>query len=271
MNKLPNEFFTIIIEHNSDAILVVDQGGEVFYANKAATEIFGRCRSDIVGQPFGFPISGSEPQLIEISRPNQLIKIVEMHVVEVRIQQNDYYLANFRVITDYHHHIALLTQQSLKDPLTNLYNRRGFMRLAEQTGMVASQNQRKLGLIYMDIDGLKEINDIHGHSAGDDAIQVVAQMLKDTFRESDILARIGGDEFVALLSECSTQSMLNVTTRLTENLNQINVEKIYPFMLSISWGIAQSSLENPMEITKLIEMADGEMYLKKQAFSPENK
>src|SRR4030042_4829587 len=86
------------------------------------------------------------------------------------------------------------------DELTGLYNRRGFFTFAEQEIKLANRLRRELYLLYADLDNLKEINDSFGHMEGDSVLIETAKILRETFRQSDIIARIGGDEFVAILT-----------------------------------------------------------------------
>ena len=90
---------------------------------------------------------------------------------------------------------------SITDDLTNLFNRRGFFTLAEQQLQIASRTGREMVLLFVDLDKLKSINDALGHAEGDQALRETATILKNSFRESDIIARIGGDEFVVLAAE----------------------------------------------------------------------
>ncbi len=90
---------------------------------------------------------------------------------------------------------------SITDELTSLLNRRGFFTLAEQQIKIARRTGREMVLLFADLDKLKWINDTWGHAEGDRALCEVGKILKNTFRESDIIARIGGDEFVMLAVE----------------------------------------------------------------------
>jgi diguanylate cyclase (GGDEF)-like protein len=89
---------------------------------------------------------------------------------------------------------------SLTDDLTGLYNRRGFLALAQQQTRVARRDQKPMLVISADLDGLKDINDTFGHQQGDAAIAETAHILRESFRKSDVIARIGGDEFAVLLT-----------------------------------------------------------------------
>ena len=101
-----------------------------------------------------------------------------------------------------------LERLSVMDELTGLNNRRGFLTLARQQISLKERNNNDLLLVFFDIDGLKKINDTLGHSIGDYAIMSLANLLRKAFRSSDIIARIGGDEFVILAIECSIREYL---------------------------------------------------------------
>ena len=119
---------------------------------------------------------------------------------------------------------------SLIDELTGLYNRRRFFVLTEQYLKLSVRTKKKLLLLFIDMDNLKWINDHHGHNEGDQALIDLANILKKTFRESDIVARIGGDEFV-VLSESTDENGEIVLTRLYENIKDHNAKRsrsLYP-------------------------------------------
>jgi diguanylate cyclase (GGDEF)-like protein len=112
------------------------------------------------------------------------------------------------------------------------------------------------------MDNLKLINDHHGHNEGDQALIDLANILKKTFRESDIIARIGGDEFVVVL-ESTDENGVTLVTRLHENVKDHNAERSKP-ILSISLGTAQFDPESPISIDELLSKADALMYVHKR-------
>jgi diguanylate cyclase (GGDEF)-like protein len=117
------------------------------------------------------------------------------------------------------------------------------------------------------MDGLKSINDGLGHNAGDEALIDIADILRKTFRESDILARIGGDEFAVLAMDVSTSSEVSnlLTTRLQENLDAINRHADRPYQLSLSVGVAFLEPDSPLTLEELLVEADTRMYEHKRA------
>jgi diguanylate cyclase (GGDEF)-like protein len=152
---------------------------------------------------------------------------------------------------------------SLTDELTGLYNRRRFFILTEQCLKVAIRKKKKWMLLYIDMDDLKWINDHCGHSKGDQALIGLGTILKKTFRESDVIARIGGDEFAVLL-ESSDESEEMLMTRLYENITDFNTKVSQDYKLSISVGAVQFDPEYPISIDKLLSKADALMYAQKR-------
>jgi diguanylate cyclase (GGDEF)-like protein len=154
---------------------------------------------------------------------------------------------------------------SLVDELTNLCNRRGFYFLAEQQLKIADRIKKGILLLFADVDDLKWINDNLGHNVGDLALIDAANILKKTFRKSDIIARIGGDEFVVLALETPDAYAHILITRLQEHIKSHNAEGNRSFKLSISIGFAGYDPEHPCSIDELIAQADKYMYERKQS------
>jgi diguanylate cyclase (GGDEF)-like protein len=149
------------------------------------------------------------------------------------------------------------------DELTGLYNRRGFFAIAEQQLKTAKRLERGLLLLSADLDNLKEINDKFGHQEGDIVLIEVANVFKESFRESDVVARIGGDEFVVFQMENIKTSTEIMTARLQEKLDLLN-EKMGKYLLSVSVGIAHSDPESTCSVYELLTQADKLMYEKKK-------
>jgi diguanylate cyclase (GGDEF)-like protein len=119
-------------------------------------------------------------------------------------------------------------------------------------------------LLFVDVDGLKRINDNHGHTEGDLVLIDIANILKGTFRESDITARIGGDEFVVLAVKNTDVNGEIPTTRLQKNLDEHNAKGSRGYQLSISVGTTQFDPEQPLSVDELLARADALMYEQKR-------
>jgi diguanylate cyclase (GGDEF)-like protein len=153
---------------------------------------------------------------------------------------------------------------SLSDELTGLYNRRGFFILAEQQIKIATRTRRGMLLVSADLDGLKKINDRFGHHEGDRAIVDAGQILRQSFRESDIISRIGGDEFVVLITEKPEITAEVLFDRLEKNLEIHNRRFQRPYKFSISMGVAIFDPQNPVDLNTLLITADKSMYANKK-------
>ncbi len=152
--------------------------------------------------------------------------------------------------------------RSLIDDLTGLYNRRGFFTLAEHQFKLNKRSQKSMVLVFADLDELKAINDNLGHPEGDRALVDTANLLRKTFRETDIMARIGGDEFVVLITELSDAKV--VLRRLHQNLERRNTKGNRPYQISLSIGMAHYNPLFPSSIEDLVRQADSSMYENKR-------
>jgi diguanylate cyclase (GGDEF)-like protein len=158
---------------------------------------------------------------------------------------------------------AELGNLALTDELTGLYNRRGFMALAERQLKLGRRSGREMLLFVMDVDRLKQINDSLGHFEGDRALRRTADALEETFRDSDVIARLGGDEFAVLAIEAAGHSEPTIKTRLFECLKSISAEQPR-YEISLSLGVARFDPRNCASIGELMAKADQTMYEQKR-------
>jgi len=149
------------------------------------------------------------------------------------------------------------------DELTRLYNRRGFKTLARQQIKLAERTNRGLLLVFADLDNMKKINDTIGHFEGDRALIDIARILKKNFRESDIVARLGGDEFIVLAIDFSEKYAELISSRIQENLLQLNSIPDRKYQLSLSMGITHFDPKEYISIDEMIKIADKLMYEEK--------
>jgi diguanylate cyclase (GGDEF)-like protein len=152
------------------------------------------------------------------------------------------------------------TYQATLDELTSISNRRGFKELAEQAIRHCSFANIEYGIIYFDLDGFKAINDRLGHSAGDLALRDFAELLRHNFRESDVVARVGGDEFVVLMSDCNQQDAELSVERFRQTLNDYNEQSTHVFTLSMTAGVVVCKPTCTLSFDELLDLADRAMY-----------
>ena len=166
-----------------------------------------------------------------------------------------------------HRVVASLRGLSLTDELTGLLNRRGFTTIAQGHLRLASRTGQRFLLLFADVDGLKQINDTYGHHEGDHALARVSEVLRRTFRQSDVVARYGGDEFAILALDSRGDDGVTIRRRLVANLAQESAAGPEPYPLGLSVGVIafEGRLEEPLGA--LLARADVALYREKRARS----
>lgn len=157
-----------------------------------------------------------------------------------------------------------LESLSLTDDLTGLSNRRGFFTLGQQQVKIARRLRNDIFLIYIDVDQLKRVNDTHGHPAGDRLLIAVATILKETLRESDIIARIGGDEFAVLAMRAQRGGEKALLSRLEDKVRAHNLAGPKRSQLSLSIGFVRHDPKKAASIEEFLAQADYLMYRQKR-------
>ena len=152
---------------------------------------------------------------------------------------------------------------SVTDPLTKLFNRRGITIAAEQELRHVKRSGGVITVIFMDLNGMKKINDTYGHDMGDSVLVIVAQALRETFRDSDIIGRIGGDEFVVVALNAAMDTAQPMIKRLQERLKNCDS----PFEVSLACGVVEYNPENDLSLAQLLKQADQAMYEDKRLSS----
>jgi diguanylate cyclase (GGDEF)-like protein len=159
---------------------------------------------------------------------------------------------------------SLLLDMVLVDDLTGLYNRRGFLTLATRDLRLARRNGETLLVAFADLDDLKGINDAAGHAVGDRALRDTAAILRQTFRDSDLVARIGGDEYAVLVRHAEPDSAGVLAERLKRQLRDFNRRAARPYRLSLSLGFAVHTADALGSVAGLLDRADRALYKDKR-------
>jgi diguanylate cyclase (GGDEF)-like protein/PAS domain S-box-containing protein len=267
-----------ILENMTDGFIALDREWRFTQLNAPAERLLARPRGALIGtdarivlpehennvfyQQYREALESGEPAVFE----------AHSHLADAWYQVHAYPSAEglsifFRDVTERRRHVETLQSISLNDELTGLYNRRGFLTLAEQQCRISERTLRHFILVFLDLDGLKQINDTLGHAAGDRAIVEVAGALRSTFRESDIVARLGGDEFAALMLDTHTSSTPALLERLDCAIQERNAAGL-PFHLSLSCGVAGFDPHAACSVDDLLRDADHAMYERKREKKP---
>lgn len=157
-----------------------------------------------------------------------------------------------------------LEQISVRDELTGLLNRRGFLSMASRYVSLAQRKMSSFICIFFDLDKLKQINDTCGHAHGDIAIKSIAEILTKTFRKTDVIGRMGGDEFTVLAFDCSESGYVKIIKRMDILVQEYNATNNNLWKLGYSSGMASSRQENDFDIDTLLKLADQALYQVKE-------
>lgn len=150
------------------------------------------------------------------------------------------------------------------DELTGIYNRRGFLSAAAQAMSLCRRQQLPLTLVFIDLNEFKPINDRFGHAEGDKALKLFAALLEEVCRETDLVARMGGDEFVLLLANADQPAVEKVLKRFSQLVDKANQAQQLGYAISFSYGMVPMDMTKHKQLTDLIAEGDALMYERKQ-------
>jgi diguanylate cyclase (GGDEF)-like protein/PAS domain S-box-containing protein len=269
-----------------DFIAVIDTEYRIKQVNKALSDRLGKSQEEIIGSRCYELLHGTKHPP-EFCPHAKLLVDAKTHSIEIHDDKlgGDFVLSVTPLcgaggnitgavhiahdITDRKQVEEAMRSLSLLDELTGLYNRRGFLTIAEQQLKISERHMKSLLLVFADMDGLKIINDNLGHQEGDRALVDSAQILKKTYRSSDIIARFSGDEFIVLITEVKETNTAVYDKRLEQNIRIFNETENRPYKVSISTGIVLFDPQKPCSIYELISLADKIMYQFKHSKYPD--
>ncbi len=268
------------------AMVGLDSRDEVFFANEGAAQLVGQDVKDLDGKRFDEifklrnavndePIclsrlceecGGNAPVLRAVMRDGK----GQEHMLDVRCacSETDHPPVRFLTLDD-----ALIRQnasrelhwQANHDALTSLVNRRGFEDSLRQAIIEGGEPQKRHSLLFIDLDRFKQINDIGGHAAGDEFLRQLAIVLRTRVRTSDVLARMGGDEFAVLLHACPVEQALRIANAIRQDISNFRfVWRERVFQVGASMGLVVLS-DPAASATTVMEQADSACYAAKEA------
>ncbi|MCE5257317.1 MAG: diguanylate cyclase [Spirochaetaceae bacterium] len=253
-----------LLETNVDAILIYDAQGIVHYANAAAIKAFSVQGIPLIHEKTPFDLAPDSVNEIEISDAEGQVTVLDGRAVDTEWNGEVMTLASFRNVTEASRLRKELEQMSLTDDLSGLYNRRGFSILAERMIPQAKRLNCHLFVMFADIDSLKSVNDTYGHREGDKLICMTATLFRQSFRETDIIARMGGDEFaiMGIVNDSCIPSKL--IDRLEQSIATFNASRQYNYRLSLSLGVEKFDPCSSEPLEFILKKADMFMYANKQ-------
>jgi diguanylate cyclase (GGDEF)-like protein len=206
-------------------------------------------------------LTGNEDEALAVSAVNEGAQ----DFLSKRKLDGEVLVRSIRYAIERHRLLEQVRQLAIVDDLTGLANRRGFSLLCQHHFDLANRNRKQLRLLFIDVDRFKAINDTFGHQEGDRALADVAGLLVRTFRKSDVIGRVGGDEFCVLLTEGALEGARISTERLRASLLAINAAAQRPYQLSLSVGVGVYDPDQPTTFEGLMKQADQAMYAEKSA------
>jgi diguanylate cyclase (GGDEF)-like protein/PAS domain S-box-containing protein len=281
--KESEERYRLLVENANEAVLVA-QDGMIKFHNPKATEMTGYVREELISKPFSEFIHPEDRGLVmeryqkrlkgeenlpqvypfRIIDRQGIIKWVEINAVLLSWEGKPATLNFLNDITERKAMEEQLQKMSIQDDLTGLYNRRGFLTLSAQQFKVEERRKQKMTLFFADLDNMKWINDNLGHQEGDQALRDTTQIFRETFRESDVIGRMGGDEFAVLALDTAEVNPDFLIARLQKGLEDFNQKGERSFHLSLSIGLAGYDPDQPASIDQLLAEADRRMYEQKR-------
>lgn len=263
--------FQTLMETTGDAVVVVGENGLVRYANPAAEVLFDRAAEAMTGKPVFFPLEGEGTREITFPSSQGQDWVGDMRVVRSNWDGDMVLLATIRDITETVRLRERLESEAVSDALTGLFNRRGFFKIVPGRLRLAERMGFSVACLFADLDGFKQVNDVLGHDEGDQVLREAAEVLRKTFRDCDILARIGGDEFAVLMVQehgegADVEAVVRaVKERLARNLELWNERTNRSYRLAMSVGVAVARTAEGLSLDALLSEADQKMYAEKLA------
>ncbi len=286
-----------VTDNAFDAIITTNERGEIETVNRAVEKIFGYKLNELVGKNVSLlmpePYRQEHDRYIEryrvtgqgrlINNRTELIGLrrdgstfpLELALSKMSIGGRRHFVAIARDITESKRQTAALQHQALHDALTELPNRTLLSDRIRQGILLAQREHHTMGLLVMDLDRFKDINDTLGHQYGDGVLQQVAYRIRHALRESDTIARLGGDEFAVLLPNTGMEQVKSLADKLLEVIDKPFEVDGQVLHVGVSIGITMYPQHGEDEVT-LMQRADVAMYVAKRGhhgraiYDPEN-
>ena len=263
-----------ILESINDGFFSLDKNRCFTYVNARAEELLDIMASRVLGKPVDdvFRRDEFQPVYIQFETASREQKSTHLDFYAENLRRwfslslypfSEGFSIYFTDITQRKHLEMKLQEYADTDMLTGILNRRAGLYILEKSIYAARRERTSLTICYIDVNGLKKVNDIYGHTEGDRLIITVSAAVRDSLRESDTLCRLGGDEFLIILPKCDLDEAGQVKKRIIHQFDTINGKGEYPYGISVSFGLAVYPADSTPDIDEFISQADREMYKEK--------
>lgn len=284
-------FYLKILDHISSGVYFVDQNRTITYWNKGAETLSGYSAEEVVGKkcseflnhvdengnvlcgddcPLFSSIAEGAPHQVELYMLHKMGQRVPVLVQAMPIQESD---AEISGAVEIFHDISSLklaearilelTDEAYRDTITGVYNRRGIEKMTSHWFNDYLQTGYPFGIVFLDIDNFKEINDNYGHLLGDQILAQISERLKQNLRQSDVVGRWGGDEILILLREVTAETIIKVMLKMEDFLN--NTEYVSDMgLLSVSSSLGGGVIQPGESLFTFLQRVDEAMYTNKK-------
>ena len=276
-------FNASVLDNAAEGILVVGEGSVIQYANPAISRLLNATMAELQGESFlsflqkphvpawlSFPMYEAYCNGETWRQHDAILRTSRGQQVPVALSsaplppEQKAMVVTVLDMSEVRHLHQQLEFQAVTDPLTGLLNRRGFYQAVESTLQRSERNDHALVLLYLDLDGFKRVNDSLGHDAGDRVLRWVSEQMQACLRSGDILGRMGGDEFTALLELEFAEQAAKIAEKLIERVSICQQIEGLDVMLGVSIGIATFP-DCGADLSGLLRAADIAMYEAKRA------
>ncbi|CAM3253977.1 MULTISPECIES: putative bifunctional diguanylate cyclase/phosphodiesterase [Pseudomonas] len=276
-------FNASVLDNAAEGILVVGEASVIQYANPAISRLLNATMAELQGESFlsflqkphvptwlGFPMYEAYRKGETWRQHDAILRTGRGQQVPVALScaplpaEQKAMVVTVLDMSEVRHLHQQLEFQAVTDPLTGLLNRRGFHQAVENTLLRSERNGLSLVLLYLDLDGFKRVNDSLGHDAGDRVLRWVSEQMQACLRSYDILGRMGGDEFTALLELEFPEQAAKISEKLIERVSVCQQVDGLDVMLGVSIGIATFP-DCGADLNGLLRAADIAMYEAKRA------
>lgn len=274
-----------LLFENAVEMITVFQNGKIKICNPIAEKVTGYCRSELISRPASYLIHPDDREhmindhrrrlkgevfdnnssIFRIFKKDNTIRWIEMKSIKIEWENEDATLNLLSDITERKLAEEEIQYLSYRDQLTGLYNRRFYEKEIERLNY--DEKYYPISIIMADLNGLKLTNDAFGHIVGDTLLISIAKILKKECRENDIIARIGGDEFVVLLPNTDAESTNDIINRINKAITNENTENV---ILSLSMGLAVK-MDDFDDMNDVFKKAEDNMYRYKLSKSEDMK
>ncbi len=264
----------LILENLGSGVILISEDRTIVYANKRACELLRQNKEDLIGRDarrtlfalFSDGTSCSYETLLQegsvcecdalLNRGDGETFFAHLFATMIRIEGRPYVLVNFYDITPQKELEKKLYQAAITDPLTKLYNRRFADEILKQEKLSYKRYKTPFCILLIDLDNFKVINDVYGHDVGDKVLVAVANLLKRSVRESDVVARWGGEEFLIILRRIELEDAIKVAEKVRNAICQLSI----PPVEGITASIGVSCYSGEGDVYDLIRKADLALY-----------